>query len=129
LDFKFLLGNVEGANAVEAHDIFIDNVVLEVKNAPVKRPPTLRVDTTEPYTNRAVDITFANDEEWLNAAATVKVNDVALTTKQYTLSAGTLTIAASLFPTAAQYTVTVEAEGYAPATVEQDILFNDGNLI
>ncbi|HZG77846.1 MAG TPA: carbohydrate binding domain-containing protein, partial [Paenibacillus sp.] len=128
LALKFLLGKTSVAPA-GAHDIFIDNVVLELKNPPVKRAPTLVPDTTLNQVGQPVEIRFADNAEWRAAVTAVKVNGAAIASGAYSLGAGQLTLHASNFTQGIAYAVTVEAEGYAPAAVTQPMVAPDGNLV
>jgi hypothetical protein len=128
LALKFLLGKTSAAPA-GAHDIFIDNVVLELKNPPVKRAPTLVPDTTLNQVGQPVDIRFADNAEWRAAVSAVKVNGAAIATGAYTLGAGLLTLNASNFTEGVAYSIVVEAAGYADATVTQPMVAPDGNLV
>ena len=80
-------------------------------------PPTLTADSTANTVGNAVDITFTDDTTWRAASPTVKVGTTTVTGA--TWAAGTLTIPASYFTSATDYTITVSASGYADATVTQ----------
>ncbi|CAH0119226.1 hypothetical protein PAE9249_01725 [Paenibacillus sp. CECT 9249] len=127
VDLKFLLGKIAGDPDLNAHDLFLDNVVLEVKDAPVQRPPALYAEPAS--AGRPIAITFADREEWRQAVTKVKINGTALQTGEYQLQEGVLTFAADCFPEPGTYTVAVEAEGYAHARVKQTIIAESGNLI
>ncbi len=129
LSLKFLMGNIDGSNTLGGHDIFIDNVVLEVKDAPFKRPPRLYADKTENVVGNDIEITFKDVKEWRNAVKAVKLNDQTLSQDKYNLEAGKLVLLAENFTKADSYTILVEADGYAEARVIQHVSSGDGNLV
>jgi len=125
LALKFILGKTaKAANGI----VYIDNVVLQVKDAPVKKSPMLAADTTANKVGQTAEIIFGDDAAWRAAISTIKVNGTALTTG-YSMQAGKLTIAAGNFTTDDNYLISIEANGYIVASVEQKMLPNDGNQI
>ncbi|OKP82819.1 hypothetical protein A3844_23290 [Paenibacillus helianthi] len=128
LSLKFLLGKVDGVSVAQAHEIMIDNVKLEIKNAPAK-PQELLGDSTNNRVSQPVELTFTENAAWRSSIKTVKVNGTALAVGQYTVEAGKITIAAAAFPAEGSYIISVEAEGYVSAAVSQTILANDNNLV
>ncbi|CAM3795476.1 carbohydrate binding domain-containing protein [Cohnella lubricantis] len=127
---KFFFGVQDGTAGISVpHSVYLSNVDLKVKNAPVSRPPHLLADTTDNLAGSPIEIAFASDPEWLDAVTTVKLNGKALEAGQFTLADGLLTLDANLFPLNGSYTIAVEATGYGIATVRQDVLANDGNLL
>ncbi|MBK1811249.1 carbohydrate binding domain-containing protein [Clostridium sp. YIM B02505] len=123
---KFLLGKT-GQGAVG--DVFIDNVVLQIKNPPVKKPPMLVADSTTNNVGQPIDIVTGQDSSWISAVAAVKVNGTTLAKSSYTLTAGKLSIVPGVFTTEGSYTVTVEATGYDKTTVTQTVYSVDGNVV
>ncbi|WP_410512272.1 carbohydrate binding domain-containing protein [Paenibacillus sp. BR2-3] len=128
LSLKFLLGKVGGLSVDGLHDIVIDNVKFEVKNAPAK-PQELLSDSSNNRISQPIELTFTDNENWRSAIQTVKVNGTALEAGKYTLIPGKITIDSSVFPTEGNYTITIEAERYVSAAVVQTILGNDNNLV
>ncbi|MFS0724783.1 carbohydrate binding domain-containing protein [Paenibacillus sp. 1P07SE] len=124
---KFLLGNTTGSPA-DAHTVYIDNVVLELKDPPVKRPPELQA-AAGLQTGEAAALQYVDDEVWRGAVQQVKVDGQPVDPESYTLEPGRLTLSPSLFPLAMSYMISVEAEGYAPAAVRQPYYAADGNLV
>jgi len=96
-------------------------VTAQFEDIPDKTPPVLNSDTTDNRVGQAVEITFADDDTWRNAISEVRVSETALTSGQYTISAGKITIVAGVFTAPGDYTVTVTAGGYSEATVTQRI--------
>jgi beta-glucanase (GH16 family) len=127
LALKFQMGRTsQGA----AGDVYIDNVVLQVKNPPVKKAPMLIADDTNNLVGNAIDIVAAPDDaEWRNAIATVRINGNVVDKSKYELTAGKITFTADNFTAAGKYTITVQATGYADAAVAQDIYANDGKIV
>jgi hypothetical protein len=128
LSLKFLLGKVEGLSIAQSHDIIIDNVKFEIKNAPAK-PQELISDSTNNRVSQPIELTFIDQEDWRKKIVAVKVNGITLETEQYTIEPGTITINAAVFPSEGSYTITVEADHYANGWVLQTILPNDNNLV
>ena len=92
-------------------------VVFEFKTAAAdtKIPPALSAADTKRGVD--VDITFTDDAEWVEAVTAVEVGETAVDADKYTFAAGKLTVAADVFPNAADYVVTVKAAGYDDARV------------
>ncbi|SHN24063.1 carbohydrate binding domain-containing protein [Gracilibacillus kekensis] len=128
-DLKFLLGSIDGSASLGQHDVVIDNVVLEVKDAPINRPPSLKADVTNTKLGQAMEITFKDDADWRDHVTAVKLDGQALAAEDYTLEAGKLILSADLFSEATAYEVVVESDGYASSAVTQNVDANDGNLI
>ncbi|WP_186579870.1 carbohydrate binding domain-containing protein [Aquibacillus kalidii] len=128
-DLKFLLGMMDGSESLGAHDVTIDNVVLEVKDAPYDRAPSLTAEQTDITVGSDVELLFNDDQTWRENITAVKVDGQALAESDYTIEAGKITLPASLFPEAAVYKIVIESDGYAPTSVEQTIKADDGNLI
>ena len=84
-----------------------------------KIPPVLNADTTDFITTQPIELTFTEDANWQAAVTKVLVGDVA--TDQYTVGAGTITIAAGVLGEVKDYTVTVQATGYVDTSVTQTI--------
>ncbi|MDH6373600.1 beta-glucanase (GH16 family) [Paenibacillus sp. PastF-3] len=128
LSLKFLLGKVEGNSIPQSHDIIIDNVKFEIKNAPAK-PQELISDSSNNRVSQPIELTFIDHEDWRKKIVAVKVNGTTLETEQYTIEPGKITIDAAVFPSEGNYTITVEADHYANGYVLQTILANDNNLV
>lgn len=128
LALKFILGKT-AASPSSAHDVVIDNVVLEIKDAPVKRPPTLAQDKSDARVGQPIELPFVADAEWTDAIESVIVDDVVLAVDQYTVQADRIVLAADVFPADSIYTVTIVAEGYADVSVSQQVFPSDGNIV
>ena len=86
-----------------------------------KTAPVLTPDTTNNNLGQSIDITFTDDADWRGVINRIIVNDTALTGAQYTVSAGNINIAASVFTAAGDYTITVPAANYHDTSVTQTI--------
>lgn len=128
LSLKFLLGKVEGISIPQNHDIIIDNVKFEIKNA-LTKPQELLSDSSNNRVSQPIELTFIDNANWRNQIMAVKVNGTILNAEQYTIEPGKITIEAAVFPAEGSYAITVEAEHYVTATVTQTILANDNNLV
>lgn len=124
--FKLQLGNAKLPNA---HEVSIRNVVLEMKDAPLKRPPLLKADQSDNRIGESVELTFTDHPDWRSHIRTVLVKDEPLEADQYTIEAGRLKLAAEVFPGSGSYTVKVLADGYAYTKVTQTMIAGDGNLL
>ncbi|MEK5469826.1 carbohydrate binding domain-containing protein [Paenibacillus sp. FSL P2-0136] len=128
LSLKFLLGKVGGVSVPQSHDIIIDNVRFEIKDAPAK-PQELLADSTANRVSQPIELTFIPKAEWSGSIKSVKVNGVTLAAELYDVGPGAITIQPAAFPAEGSYNITVEAEGYVNASVAQTILANDNNLV
>ncbi|CAM3170162.1 carbohydrate binding domain-containing protein [Paenibacillus lupini] len=126
LALKIMLGKTP--NAVVG-TVWIDNVVLEVENTPVKRPPTMVADSTNNLAGQEIVIPFADDAAWRGAITSVSVNGVVLNASQYAVTAGTLTLHSDVFSVDGNYPVKVTASGYGDAVITQQVFSGDGNLV
>lgn len=127
LALKYLMGKVDTTAA--AGIVFIDDVVLQVKNPSVKQAPMLVADSSDNFIGNAIDITIADNPEWRGAVKTVKVNGQVLTAGKYTITAGNLNLAADNFATAGNYTILIEANGFANTSVVQQIRARDAKIV
>jgi hypothetical protein len=123
------MGKTDSTVSSLPHEIYIDNVKFEVKDAPLKRTPELVQSITNNKLTYPIDITFVDDEAWRNAITTVKINETVLDTSKYTVSAGKITLAAENFTAVGDYTFSVLANGYAAASCIQNIKANDNLII
>ncbi|MFC4099254.1 hemoblobin-interacting domain-containing protein [Paenibacillus xanthanilyticus] len=128
LALKLLLGKTAQSPA-GPHDVFFRNMVLEVKDAPVKRPPLLLADATDNRLGQPVELTFADNAAWREAIASVSVDGQALAAEHYTVQSGILQLKGSAFAAVGAHTVTVKAAGYGDTTVKQSLIASDGNLL
>ncbi|NQX45633.1 carbohydrate binding domain-containing protein [Paenibacillus tritici] len=128
LSLKFLLGKVEGVSIAQAHDIMIDNVKFEVKDAPAK-PQELVADSTNNRVLQPVELTFAEKEDWSSKIKAVKVNGTTLGKELYAVQSGIIRLDAAVFPAEDRYMISVEADGYVAAPVVQYILESGDNLV
>jgi beta-glucanase (GH16 family)/cytochrome c oxidase assembly protein Cox11 len=130
VSLKYFLGLIQGTSAVGSnHDVWLDNIDLKVNDAPSARPPQLVPDASDNQVGEPITLSFTDDPAWRSSVTAVKIGETALSSGQYLLAAGSLKLDAALFPAPDTYLVTVEAGGYAAASVQQDIASSDGNLI
>lgn len=128
LSLKFLLGKVGGMSVPQSHDIIIDNVRFEIKDAPAK-PQELLADSTANRVSQPIELAFIPKTEWSGSIKSVKVNGATLAAELYHVGPGAITIQPAAFQAEGSYIITVEAEGYVNASVVQTILANDNNLV
>ncbi|WP_052429690.1 carbohydrate binding domain-containing protein [Paenibacillus borealis] len=128
LSLKFLLGKVGDVSVPQSHDIIIDNVKFEIKDAPAK-PQELLADSTGNRVSQPIELTFIEKGDWSGKINAVKVDGVTLADELYSLKSGAIIIDAAAFPAEGSYKITVEAEGYVGSSIVQVILANDNNLV
>ncbi|MGI6487477.1 MAG: S-layer homology domain-containing protein [Syntrophothermaceae bacterium] len=85
----------------------------------LKEPPALQVDTEGKRIGQEVVITFDNDAAWRSALTGITVNDQEITTEQYSMADGSITINAAVFIAAGDYNIKVLADGYGCSEVIQ----------
>ena len=83
--------------------------------------PVLTADTEGNEVGQPIDITFTDDADWRAAITGVTVDGSALTSGQYTVTAGNINIAAGVFTASGEYVIVVKATGYSDASVSQSI--------
>ncbi|TEB08076.1 Endoglucanase precursor [Pelotomaculum schinkii] len=86
----------------------------------------LTADVTDNVVGQPVELTFTDDAAWRAAITGVSVDGADLVDGGYTVSAGKITIAATVFTKAKDYTVVVKATGYEDACVTQTIKAGSG---
>ncbi|NOU73693.1 DUF1533 domain-containing protein [Paenibacillus sp. LMG 31458] len=79
-------------------------------------------DTSNNIVGQPIEVTFADDTAWRSTLRSLKVDGQTVSGAVYSLEAGKLTLSASLFPTAKNYSIILSADGYAYSTVIQTIL-------
>ncbi|WP_372632906.1 S-layer homology domain-containing protein [Cohnella sp.] len=84
------------------------------------QPPALTADDSDNDTDHSIEITFTDDATWRGAITEVSVDGAALSTADYTVAAGKLTIHGDVL-SGGTHTVTVKATGYADASVIQSV--------
>ncbi|HWR40854.1 MAG TPA: cell wall-binding repeat-containing protein [Patescibacteria group bacterium] len=88
--------------------------------------PVLIADSIGNIVGKSVDLTFTDDTAWRAAISGITVDGTALTTGQYTVTAGKINIAASVLTTAAAHSIVVKATGYYDAVVTQTMTADSG---
>lgn len=104
-------------------DGYTDSVVTQaIGEAPTLIPPDLTADMSNNVVGQPIEVTFTDDTAWRSALRSVKVDGQTVSgAVYYSLDAGKLTLSASLFPTAKNYTIEVSADGYTDAVATQAI--------
>jgi hypothetical protein len=93
-----------------------------IESSSLLTPPNLTADSIDNKVGQPIDIDFIDDPDWRTTITGVKVNGNALSSGQYAVSAGKITIMAGVFNAAGDYTVLVSAQGYEDAEIIQVIL-------
>ncbi|KAI7262499.1 hypothetical protein KC345_g9423, partial [Hortaea werneckii] len=125
---KFLLGKTPQAPG-GAHEVSFRNVVLEVKDAPLKRPQTLTADTTDLRVGQPIELAYTDNEAWRTAVTAVHIDGQLLATQKYSVQPGVIVLGPAAFASAGSHLITVKAAGYADVVVTQSLIESDGNLL
>lgn len=96
-------------------------------NASSLTPPELSPDNGGKV-GRAISLRFIEDSAWETAIYQIVVDSNALNESQYTITAGSINIAAGVLTTAGDHTIIVQASGYSDAAVIQTMELNDSHL-
>ena len=95
---------------------YTDAVVMQAVVAPLA-PPALSTEVINPGND--VLVSFTDDATWRAAIQDVELDGASVA---YTQSAGSITLAASLFPAVGNYEIKVIAAGYTDAVVMQAVV-------
>lgn len=100
-----------------------NNPVLFYDNAlATQLSPAVIADTTNNVVGQAIDLTFSQNSAWESAISYVKVDESILDVTKYTVGAGVIHLDGSVFTSAKDYAISIQAIGYAPALVTQKVL-------
>lgn len=88
----------------------------------MKTAKILTADTTLNNVDNALEVTFTDDDDWRVKITGIKVDTVSLTSGQYSVTAGKISINEGVIKTAGDHTITVEAEGYSDSIVSQNVV-------
>jgi len=89
----------------------------------LNQAPTLTPDVTDNIVGKSIEIAFTDDEAWRDAITKLIIDEVVLPESQYAVSEGKIIIDASVFKKPGDYSIVVQAAGYADASVTQKMLF------
>jgi chitodextrinase len=98
---------------------FTDSITVAV--VPTKPAPALTPDATDNRVGSPIELVFEDDEAWRAAIREITVDGSPLGADRYSVEAGKITIAATVFSAAGDYRIVVKADGYGDATVSQTI--------
>lgn len=126
---KFLLGKT---NNPKATTVYLDNVMLRVKDAPVKAAPTVAAFTGATETDykgqkivRISDpIKFkygGGEAGWDQAITGITINGEEVDPSNYVISNGTITFNEGTFSEAGTYDIVIKADGYLDVKLEQKL--------
>ncbi|GEM_PF-742544 len=82
--------------------------------------PILSADDSDNDTNHSIELTFTDDSAWRGAITEIRVGGIALSTTDYTITSGKITIHADVL-NGGTHTITVMATGYVYASVIQSV--------
>lgn len=121
---KFLFGNTSNPKLTK---VYIDNVSLRVKNAPVKMPATLLQDNNNTIGNN-INIAYAGgDSGWKKSIKVITVNDEPVDSGLYTISDEKITLDKSIFAQKGDYNIIVKSDGFDDTAVKQRIIDMSAN--
>ncbi len=121
---KFYVAGTNNTIGVGIDDITITGI----ESSTGLTPPTLTPDATSNTVDNNIDITFSDNQTWIDAVTSVKVDSNPLTenTDYEFTSAGNLQLKSSggnsALQTSGDKSITVEATGYSNAIVTQTLL-------
>ncbi len=108
------------AIAVSAAGYSDATVTQTINAAPgVLTPPALTSDSSDNSVGQAATLTFTDDADWRAAISGVTVDGSAVGSEKYSVAEGTITIDQSVFATAKDYAIAVQATGYSDASITQ----------
>lgn len=129
---KFLFGNTSNPKLTK---VYIDNVSLKVKDAPVKMPATLVPDNTNNTIGNDINIVYAGgDNGWKDSISKISKNGNDVDKSLYAVADGKITLDKSVFTEKGDYNIVVKANGFDDIKVSQTIkaaagTINHDNLI
>jgi hypothetical protein len=92
-------------------------------------PPTLMRDTSNVCFDQPIEITFPDDQQWVDAITSIKVDNTELFQSEgsdkYTLVSNKITFLPGVFTEAKDYTITISATDFRDAEVEQKIVLEN----
>lgn len=126
---KFLLGKTNNPSNTT---VYIDNVMLRIKDAPVKAAPTVAAVTTTTETDykgqkivRTSDpIKFkygGGEAGWDQSITGITINGEEVDPSNYVISNGTITFNEGTFSEAGTYDIVIKADGYLDVKLEQKL--------
>lgn len=116
---KFLFGNTSNPKLTK---VYIDNVSLRVKDAPVKMPATLIPDSIDNTIGNDINIAYAGgDNGWKDSISGISDNGNDIDKSLYTVSDGEITLDKSIFTEKGNYNIVVKSDGFDDTKVGQTI--------
>ena len=85
----------------------------------------LVADSTDNNVDNNLEVSFIDDFVWRSNVSSVKVDGVTLTSNQYSLTAGKLTINQGVIQLTGSHAITVTADGYTDSQVQQSVTAGD----
>ncbi|KRE98442.1 hypothetical protein ASG89_05405 [Paenibacillus sp. Soil766] len=110
---QFATGTSNKAN------FYIDDVIAREAQGTT---PALTADSELNTVQTPIDLPFAANTAWQSNITGVTVDGVRLSEASYTITDGHILLQPQVFPTAKTYTISVEANGYFNARVDQTIV-------
>ncbi|WP_160691242.1 carbohydrate binding domain-containing protein [Clostridium sp. C2-6-12] len=126
---KFLFGNTSNPKLTK---VYIDNVSLRVKDAPVKMPATLIADSIDNTIGNDINISYASgDSGWKDSIKEITVKDKNVDPGLYKISDGEIILDKSLFTEKGDYNIIVKSNGFDITGIKQNIidLATNNNLV
>lgn len=121
---KFQIG------AIGAFDFYLDDVVLQVKDAPLKKPALIVSGLKNVKVGKAVVLNYYGSSEWESGSKEIYVNGNKISDEFVEYGSGKITLAPSIFTKSAVYEIYVKADGFAETNrIAQTIIPMDGNLL
>ncbi len=84
-------------------------------------PPTLTADTSANSIGADIDLTFTDHAAWRGAITDILVDGQSVTSAVYSIAAGKITLAGSVFQSVKTYSITIKANDFTDASINQVI--------
>ncbi len=125
LALKYLLGG-----AGSDYDFYLDNVVLEVNNAPLKMPAYITANSAVSLMNQDLVLNYFGSLQWQQSAKKLYINKQEVASENVTFENGKITIDKSVLNDSGTVQIKIGAEGFEDTNiVSVRILSLDGNLV
>lgn len=124
---KFLLGTMNNAKNTK---VYIDNVLLKVKNTPFKMAPALTADNTENKLGQDITIRYVGGEDgWKENISSIYINGSIISSDLYSVSGDSIILNSSCFNNPGDNDIVIKSNGYANTKVSQYMKSNSSLII
>jgi hypothetical protein len=107
---------------VEYHTFDSSNVTIQSDRALLFVPRAPQITSMSVVQGQDVELSFVTNLKWQESISKVLVNGTELSSGSFTVLNGKLTLLATAFTAAGQYSIVIKAIGHVDATVSQTIV-------